>query len=144
MTSQKLQTTKSENLQKAEELILSLAASPAKPLVLPEKDKVLMTLEVLSSLKLQDLLKLSSLGILSVRTSKDFSRMTAGELSEQSSVQWQNWGIASNGKFLTARITACPKTWNASSLLDILETEVEEKYFLSSQQTEKILAECRN
>lgn len=63
-----------------------------------------------------------------------------GKLSELSSKPWQNWGIAWNGRYLTAKILECLKTGSACSLSDILEREVEEKYFLSSEQTEKILA----
>lgn len=49
-------------------------------------------------------------------------------------------GTLSNGKCLTAKISAFPKTGSACSLSAILETSVDEKYFLSDQQTARILA----
>ena len=49
-------------------------------------------------------------------------------------------GTLSNGKCLTAKISASPKTERGCSLSDILESSVDEKYFLSDQQTARILA----
>lgn len=143
MTLRKLQTTKSENYPLLEQLTLFAEDSHVRLLVSQGKNKVLMTREAISSLRFADLLKLSARGILSVKTSKDFCLMKTGELSELSSKPWRNWGIASNGRYLTAKITAYPKTGSECSLSDILETKVSEKYFLSKEQTEKILANCR-
>lgn len=66
-----------------------------------------------------------------------------GALSEESCKPLQNWGIAVNGRYLTARITESRRTGKECSLSDILEKNVEEKYFLSAERTEKILASCR-
>ena len=44
-----------------------------------------------------------------------------------------------NGKCSTPKITKCHKTGNGVSLSDILEGEVPQKYFLSKEQTEKIV-----
>lgn len=49
-------------------------------------------------------------------------------------------GILSNGILSTAKTTVFPKTGSACSLSAILETSVDEKYFLSDQQTARILA----
>lgn len=49
-------------------------------------------------------------------------------------------GILSNGTLSTAKTTAFPKTGKGCSLSDILETSVDEKYFLSNEQTARILA----
>lgn len=49
-------------------------------------------------------------------------------------------GILSNGTLSTAKTTVFPKTGSACSLSDILETSVDEKYFLSDQQTARIFA----
>lgn len=49
-------------------------------------------------------------------------------------------GILSNGTLSTAKTTVFPKTGSACSLSAILETSVDEKYFLSDQQTARILA----
>ena len=48
-------------------------------------------------------------------------------------------GTLSNGKCLTAKTSAFPKTGSACSLSAILETSVDEKYFLSDEQTARIL-----
>ncbi len=44
-----------------------------------------------------------------------------------------------NGKCLTLRISECPKADNERSLADILEAEVEDKYFLSEEATKILL-----
>lgn len=49
-------------------------------------------------------------------------------------------GILSNGTLSTAKTSAFPKTGSACSLSAILEISVDEKYFLSDQQTARILA----
>lgn len=55
-------------------------------------------------------------------------------------VKWGGTGILSNGTLSTAKTTVFPKTGSACSLSAILETSVDEKYFLSDQQTARILA----
>lgn len=44
-----------------------------------------------------------------------------------------------NGKFSIPKILECHKTEKGASLSDILEDEVQQKYFLSKEQTEKIV-----
>ena len=60
-------------------------------------------------------------------------------LSEQSSRLWGNVGMMRNTRCLTARILECHKTENGCSLSDILDAKVDQKYFLSQEQTEKLL-----
>ena len=55
------------------------------------------------------------------------------------SLNWTNWGTMQSGKFLTRRILEFRKTGSECTLSDILEAEVESKYFLSKEQTEKIV-----
>lgn len=62
-----------------------------------------------------------------------------GQHSEQSSQQWLNWGIAWNGNCLTARTLESLNTGKECSLLDILETEVEKRYFLSEKTLKRIM-----
>lgn len=50
-----------------------------------------------------------------------------------------NWGMMSNGNCLTARILEYHKIENGCSLSDILEEHVDEKYFLSEEQMEKVI-----
>lgn len=52
-------------------------------------------------------------------------------------------GTLSNGTLSTAKTTVFPKTGSACSLSAILETSVDEKYFLSDEQTARILANSR-
>lgn len=63
-----------------------------------------------------------------------------GVHSEQSSVQWQNWGILWNGKCVTAKILECHSTGKGCSLSDILEEEVAEKYFLSDKAVQRLMS----
>ena len=56
----------------------------------------------------------------------------------QSSLKWTDLGTISNGKISTAN-GSFPKTESAYTLLDILEDSVQEKYFLSRGQVEKIV-----
>lgn len=52
-------------------------------------------------------------------------------------------GTLSSGTLSTQKISACPRTGSECSLSDILETFAEEKYFLSDEQTARILANSR-
>ena len=60
-----------------------------------------------------------------------------------SSLKWSNWGTISNGKCSTQKISEFRKTESECILSDILEAEVESKYFLSKEQTEKIVFQSR-
>ena len=71
----------------------------------------------------------------SLKMLKDFSATTTEILSEPSSPRLMNWGMTSNGKCLTARITEFPKIGKGSSLSEILEEHPDQKYFLSEKQT---------
>lgn len=62
-----------------------------------------------------------------------------GELSQQSSIVFGNLIMMSKDKFLTAKTSEFPKTGSESSLSQILEDNPDPKYFLSSEQTEKLL-----
>lgn len=44
-----------------------------------------------------------------------------------------------NGRCSTPKISECHRTGKDALLLDILEAEVPQKYFLSKEQTEKIV-----
>jgi len=52
-------------------------------------------------------------------------------------------GMMWNGNCLTQKNMGCHKTGKECSLLDIIEAEVDEKYFLSPQATERILANSK-
>ena len=51
-----------------------------------------------------------------------------------------NWGMIANGKCLTARISASHRIEKECSLSDILEEQVDPKYFLSEKTQARILS----
>ena len=79
---------------------------------------------------------------LSISSSKMFpvclTTTKAGHL-KQSSVHWMAWGIMCVGRYLTAKISEFHSHKIECSLLDILEDNVPEKYYLSRKQAEKLL-----
>lgn len=62
-----------------------------------------------------------------------------GEHSELSSERWMNWGTMSNGRYVTAKTSECPRTGKECLLSDILEDEVSEKYFLSETAIKRLI-----
>ena len=62
-----------------------------------------------------------------------------GKPSESLYPQWMNWGTMSNGRCLTANILGFPRIGKECSLLDILEKQVGEKYFLSDAATKYLI-----
>lgn len=62
-----------------------------------------------------------------------------GVLLELSSLRWMPLGITRSGNCLTLKTSEFHKTEKGSILQDILEKEVDEKYFLSKEQAEKIM-----
>jgi hypothetical protein len=117
--------------------------SLAKVFRLLGKEAVSKIVEELYSLKSQGHYPLKDLNFVCWRMSKDYSHMITGEPLELSSQPFLSWGIFSNGRYLTARISEFPRTGNESSLSDVLESEVSEKYFLSSKITQKILGRTK-
>ena len=73
-----------------------------------------------------------------LRTLQVYYLMTAGKLSRQFLGFSPIWGMELNGRYLTAKISESPKTGIECSLSDILETEVNTKYFLSQSQVESL------
>ena len=114
--------------------------SLAKHLALLESELDLTTPEGHSFLTSQGFSKKSNHDIWYSKTSKVYLVMTAAGLSRQSLGFSPTWGILWNGRYLTAKISEFHKTESESSLSDILEENVDEKYFLSAEQTAKILA----
>lgn len=68
--------------------------------------------------------------LLSINGGWDFARLL---------VEMEEGGTMQNGRCSTLKISESRKTENDVSLSDILETEVPQKYFLSMEQTEKIV-----
>src|SRR5690554_1470565 len=95
--------------------------------------------EALSFLKLLVSQGYSDPVIYCSKTSKAYSITPGGRLSTPSSIRWGNWGIGGNTRYLTAMVTL-PKTEREFSLLDILEENPEERYFLSEEKVAILLS----
>ena len=63
-----------------------------------------------------------------------------GVRSRQSSEQWMSWGMVWNGKCLTADTSESHRIERGSSLSDILEESVDEKYFLSQKAIDRLMS----
>lgn len=103
------------------------------------KEEDLKILEEHSSLRSLGSLGLKDLNYCSWKTSKDFCHTITGEPLELSSQPFLTWGIFANGRYLTARVSESHKIGKGCSLSDILETEVDEKYFLSERLVNTLL-----
>ena len=79
-----------------------------------------------------------------LKTSKGFYLTTKAAPSTQSSPRLMSWGTTVNGKCLTAKITESPRTESGSSLSDILEEQVDRRYFLSEKAIAGILKHKAN
>lgn len=115
---------------------------PVKVSVLQEKDKdskesLDSFLKSFESSKRQK--KIDPTG-LSTKMLKECLVVTKDLTTLPFSLKWNHSGMISNGSFLTAPIMS-HKTGRGSILLDILEKpgDIPQKYFLSKEQTEKIV-----
>lgn len=70
---------------------------------------------------------------------KNLLSVNRGAISSDFSLSWTKSGMMQNGRFSTLKTSECRKTGSGCSLLDILEDEVDQKYFLSKEQMEKIV-----
>lgn len=71
----------------------------------------------------------------SLKTLKIYCQLIEDMTSAPFSLNWMKSGMMQNGRFSTLRIMESPKIGKGCSLLDILEADVPEKYFLSERQT---------
>lgn len=55
-------------------------------------------------------------------------------------VKWQKEGTVLNGKCTIPKTTECHKTENVCILLDVMETDVPEVYYLSKEKTQQLLS----
>ncbi len=133
------QTYEQLSLEICQMPIATVEDSLAKLSQLLEKGEGLKIQEGLFSLKSLGLFEKDSHNLFSLKMSKGCLITMEEGLSEQSSKLFGNWGMMSNGNCLTARILEYPKTEKGCSLSDILEEHVDEKYFLSQEQVDKLL-----
>src|SRR5690625_61084 len=139
MTLQQSQMTIFDSLEIGEESMLSAADSRAKLFQLLETAGDSMTLEELSSLTSYVSPISSDHNIYSLKTSGDYSTTTTEIRSRPSSEPWMTSGMMSNGICLTLRTSESLKTGRGSSLSDILEDQVDEKYFLSKKRATQLI-----
>jgi hypothetical protein len=74
---------------------------------------------------------------LSLRMLRDFFQAMEDGTSLSISVNWPKQGMIASGRFSTAKTTESLKTGSECTLLDILEAEADEKYYLSAQRAWK-------
>lgn len=134
-------TSQKSTEENSQTLTCSWGDSLAKLLALLESEEDLKIPEGRCSLTLHEYCRQKDLDCSSLKMLKDFSITTVEKLSEPSSRRLMNWGMIVNGKCLTARISASPKTEKELSLLEILEEHPDPKYSLSESMKRKLLAE---
>ena len=127
------------NQNECQILIYSVQDFLARHSLSPESEKDLLTQEELSFLKLPVFLKLKDPRILSLKMFPVCYRMTKAGRFLSSSPRLMTWGTAWNGWCLTANILESRNPEGGCSLSAILIPDAPEKYFLSSEQTGKLL-----
>lgn len=115
-------------------------AFPAKRFLSLVKDMDLTTPEGHSFLTSHGFYPTKDPDIFCLKTSKVYLVTTAAKLSRQSLGFSPTLGMTLNGKFLTQKTSAFPKTGKGSSLSDILEENVPDKYFLSQERIDKMFS----
>lgn len=121
---------------------VGVSDSPVRTSALPENSLALTEQEAAYFSELSDLCKTSKKKIdphtYSLRTLKTYLALMGERTSLSFSLRWTKVGTMQSGKLSTLPITS-HKTGKEFSLSDILEGEVPQKYFLSKEQTEKIV-----
>ena len=107
---------------------------------LQEKDVDLKTQEAQCFLKSHGFLKTKHPNILFSKTLKAYLVTTVEKLSKQYLKFSPTLGIAFNGNYLILSSSEFLKTGSACTLLDVMEKNVSEKYFLSEESMKRILA----
>jgi len=121
------------------QLTLFAAASPAKTYQLPDAARDWLESEAdFGSSSIEFLQSLSQDGLLS-RTSPVCYPHQEGQTLPSSFEGWQNSGMACAGGYSTLSMPEYPNDAAVSSLSDILETGVLQKYFLSARAARGIL-----
>src|SRR3990172_6413980 len=103
--------------------------------LLLESEEASQQVEAAYFLKQCELLGLQDPVILSLKTSKVFSQATKDETGLPFYERLPTLGMMVNGNYLIQG-GYCPKIESGYSLLDILEENVDQKYFLSEKATQ--------
>lgn len=75
-----------------------------------------------------------------VENVKNLLSIEGGQHLPKFSLKYQKQGTTQNGYCLIPKTLECHKTGNVYSLSDILEKEVDEKFYLSQEQIDKLIA----
>ena len=128
----------------SQEPIVGASDSHAKILVSQESKEDLKETEVHSFSELCTFLKNFRKQInpngCSLKMLKTLLAYTGDSILDGYSLKWQKGGTMRNGESSTLKTMEFPKTESECSLSDILEQEVDEKYFLSEQATKRLLS----
>lgn len=100
-------------------------------------EKALTIPAELYSLSLPESSETSDLRLFSLKTSEVFLSIIKGKPSKKSFLRFLNWGILLSGVCLTQEV-GFPKNENASTLSDIIEPIVPEKYLISKNAAAQI------
>jgi hypothetical protein len=139
LTTKTMETSQKLKQKNYPTLTSYVEVSLVKRSLLQESEEDLKILEELCSLISPESCVKSNPLYYCLRMSKAYSLTKKGTLSKPSSERLMNWGMTVNGKCLTAKISESHKTESECSLSDILEEQVDPKYFLLEEQTKKIL-----
>jgi hypothetical protein len=77
--------------------------------------------------------------MLSLRMLNIFCLAREAEILPPFSLSYGKQGTTANGVLSIPKTLTCPRIGRECTLLDILEEEVDEKYFLSAEQTRRLL-----
>ena len=125
--------------EKSRTTICSALASLASRLASLERGRDLRTPGVLSFLRSLGLRETKDPDIYCSKMLKVYLVTKREKLSKRYLGFLPIWGIDVNGRYLTARTSAFPKTESGCSLWDILEAEVDSKYFLSERASKRLI-----
>src|SRR3990167_121953 len=114
----------------------------AKLSALLDSEKDLTTPEALYSLTSLGFSSTKDPDIWCLKTSKVYLLTNKAKLSRQYLGFLPTWGMELNGRYLTAKDTF-HRTGNGSLLSDILEENVDERYYLSEKVTMRLTADWR-
>lgn len=128
--------------KKCQEPTVGASDFHARTSALQENSEVSQDSVLACFLQLQDLLedkrkKIDPLTY-SLKTLKIYLALTEGSILRGSSWSWTQSGMMQSGHFSTLPMSSL-KTEKESSLSDILEDEVPEKYFLSEQTVKRLI-----
>jgi len=138
------QQTLLKSQQKTSQTTISSAeVFPANLLAWLEKEEDLTTPEALSFLTSLGFLRKKDPDIFYSKMLKVCLVMTKEKLSRLCLGFSPTLGMECNGRYLIVKTSEFPKTESGSSLSDILEDKVDQKYFLSSDKTKQLLKSLR-